>query len=188
MRKTDTSFFHRFRYLFLDVGLDFMEGRSLEKAAECALALKKFGFRHAYVSIDSFDWFIDNLFLQSIKEGKEIEIERLEYFYIHHIQQAIDNYLDKKTNEEKSLFSTHVFLFHANDLNALFLPKIISMLRENGWRIGAPDEIFEDPENQLTDFKTFIDLKVWLDSKNIDRFHDPDKITQEFNKHVGPAI
>ncbi len=173
-----------FRYPFLDVGLDLMVGRSIEKAVECALALKNLGFHHAYVSIDSFDWFIDMLFLQAIKEKKEIDMESLENFYINHIQLAIKNYINKKADKEKNLFSTQVFLFHANDLNALFLPRIITMLRENGWRIGTPDEIFDNLDNQLTDFKIFIDLKVWLDSQNFDRFHDPNKITQDFNKQV----
>lgn len=173
-----------FRYPFLDVGLDLMEGRSIEKAVECALALKSLGFRHAYVSIDSLDWFIDMLFLQAIKEGKEIDMEGLEHFYLEHIRLTIKKYLSKKTDEEKNLFSTQIFLFHANDLNALFLPKIITMLREDGWRIGTPDEMVDNPDNQLVDFKTFIDLKVWLDSKNISRFHDRDKITQDFNKRV----
>ncbi|UAW64639.1 hypothetical protein KMZ15_02900 [Mycoavidus sp. HKI] len=132
----------------------------------------------------SLDWFIDMLFLQAIKEGKEIDMEGLENFYLEHIRLTIKKYLSKKTDEEKNLFSTQIFLFHANDLNALFLPKIITMLREDGWRIGTPDEMVDNPDNQLVDFKTFIDLKVWLDSKNISRFHDTDKITQDFNKQV----
>jgi peptidoglycan-N-acetylglucosamine deacetylase len=174
-----------FRYPFLDIGLDPIEGASVEKAVACATALKNMGFLHGYVSIDSFDWFINMLMLQAIIEGQKIDLADLESFYLGHLVRTIDRYLTHKSAEERALFSTHVFLFHANDLNALFLPQIITLLRQNGWRIAPPDEIFNNSANRLADFEMFIHFKVWeLTSNTVGRFQDPEKITREFNEQV----
>ena len=145
-----------FRYPYLDIGMNPppMEGASLEKAIGCAQTLKEKGIKNAYVTIDSYDWFLNTLLLKAIADGKSIDQKDLEAFYLDHLQKAIPKYL--AINQSKK-FSAHVILFHSNaDITALCLPCIITMLRENGWQFAAPEKAFNTTEKDLADFDAII--------------------------------
>ena len=43
----------------------------------------------------------------------------------------------------------HVLLLHANAINAAFLPDVIAMFRERGWKLVSPAEAWADPAYQL---------------------------------------
>lgn len=172
-----------FRYPFLDIGLDPVEGASVEKALHCASDLKALGFRHGYVTIDSFDWFISSLLSKAVSEGRTIYLPDLEAFYIDHLRKTIQRYLSAKSEEEKSLFSTHVFLFHANDLNALCLPRVIEMLKAEGWTFAPPEEAFDDPKNQMSDFD-MISIKIQQYTGKPVYLHSSETTTREFSEQV----
>jgi len=172
-----------FRYPYLDVGLDPLPGASIEKARECAQKLQERGFLNGYVTLDSFDWFIESLLQKALDSGKKIDRRALETFYVHHLEQTIQRYLDTKSELEKSLFETHVILFHANDLNALCLPAVIKMLRTSGWHIVDPEEAFQ-PKNALSEFRAFIDFKVKQLTHDPHPIHSSERTTREFKGQV----
>lgn len=172
-----------FRYPFLDMGMDPIEGASLEKAVQCANELGARGFRHGYVTIDSFDWFITSLMIKAIEEGKQIDESALETFYVDHLRRTITRYLAAKTEGEKALFSTHVFLFHANDLNALCLPRVIEMLQAEGWTLVSPEEAFDNPENRLADFESLC-FRIKQSTGKHFYLHSAEKTRREFQEQV----
>lgn len=150
-----------FRYPFLDIGLDPLPrlGASGEKAIACAEKFKAQGFRHGYVTIDSFDWFLNVLLLEAIEQGKTIKQEDLEAFYVAHLRKMIVKYL---TLHEKESFSAHVLLLHSNaDITMLCLPRMIHMLKEDGWIFTSPEEAFNHPANTLADFNSVVEQAKW---------------------------
>lgn len=173
-----------FRYPYLDIGLNPKLGGSLEKARQMALALKNLGYRHGYMTIDSYDWYINALLLKAIAEKKTVDWDKLESFYIAHLRKAVKGYTNQKALKYSDVI--HVILFHANDLNALFLSKTIEMLRNEGWQLTNPEEAFNSPNNPLNDFETIIVLKdkdKSLENSPL-KMYDTEEINREFQKCI----
>ncbi len=142
--KTVSQYRSWFRYPYLDVGLEGAGSwdMKIKRSKEAAQKLVDRGYFHAYVSVDSDDSYLNTLLLNAIAEGHSIDQGRLEEFYLEHLKRTIPLYTSLRTRAGQS--SPFVFLFHANaDITALCLPKIIEMLREEGWNFMTPDAAFD---------------------------------------------
>lgn len=135
-----------FRYPFLDYGQRQASGGSVDKAKAIAQDLHTLGFRHAYVSIECFDWYIQSLIQSALKKQKSINFERLKDLYLQVLRQSI---LEAPEQEEP-----YVLLLHSNDLNALFIKDIIEEFEKMQWRVVDPKLAFES-ENLLSNFNDY---------------------------------
>lgn len=133
-----------FRYPHFDVGLEGAGSweAKVKRTKEVAQALIDKGYFHAYVSVDSQDAYLNTLLLNAIAEGHAIDQRRLELFYVEHLKRIIPTYTDLRNRAGQA--APFVFLFHANaDITALCLPKVIAMLREEGWDFIPPEDAYD---------------------------------------------
>jgi peptidoglycan/xylan/chitin deacetylase (PgdA/CDA1 family) len=132
-----------YRYPFLDYGHRIPLGGSYDKAFRSLQILNNLGYSEGYVTINTFDWYINQKLSEAIKQGFSVNYKALKELYIEQLKSWCDYYINfyEKMFPEKI---THTLLLHANDLNALFLYEIITMLKDSGWSIVSPEQAFSD--------------------------------------------
>ena len=130
-----------FRFPWLDYGnlKDF--GGTKEKKVAAYDMLKRMGYKEGYVSIYTYDWYVDGKLQEAIKSGKKVDFENLRKVYLSLVKQWCDHFID--IYEKKGLDVTHALLLHSNDVNALFLDDMLTMVKGSGWNIVSPEEAFE---------------------------------------------
>jgi len=127
-----------FRFPYLD------EGRTVEKRNEVRKALKKRGLQNGYVTVDNYDWYLEQKWLEAIKDDKIVDRNALRLLYVDLLVGAV-NYYDKLAKDTLKRSPAHVLLLHENDLAALFIDDLVRALRKQGWNIISPDEAYDDP-------------------------------------------
>ncbi len=131
-----------YRYPYLD------EGRELEKRDVIAAGLATRGLSNGYVTIDNYDWYIDSQMQKALKEGHEVDFDKLGELYTDMLLGAAD-FFDEAAVEALGRSPVHVLLLHENDIAALYADDLVTALREAGWEIVSPDEAFADPIAQM---------------------------------------
>jgi len=127
-----------FRFPYLN------EGRDEATRDRIRQALHDMDYINGYVTIDTYDWYLESMFQQALKEHKKINYDLLKDMYIEHIWESIQFYQSialKTLNRSPK----HILLLHENDLAALFLDDLISFLRGEGWEIISPENAYQDP-------------------------------------------
>lgn len=127
-----------FRFPFLD------EGRDENTRDQLRSALDDMGYINGYVTVDNYDYYLEFLYQQALKENKKINYHLLQELYIEHLWESIQFY-QKIALKTLGRSPKHVLLLHENDLAALFLDDLISFLRGEGWLIISPEEAYKDP-------------------------------------------
>lgn len=127
-----------YRFPFLD------EGRSLEKRNAVRHALAGRGLKNGYVTVDTYDWYIDGLAKKASETGVQFEMDRLRDLYVDVIVSSTEFY-DAMAQSVLGRSPRHVLLLHENDMAALFIGDLIAALRERGFQIIAATDAFEDP-------------------------------------------
>jgi peptidoglycan/xylan/chitin deacetylase (PgdA/CDA1 family) len=132
-----------FRYPYLDYGNQVSSGGSPEKSRGSFQSLEKLGYTEGYVTINTFDWHINRRLQDAIKQHKKIDYETLRTAYMDFLEEWIEFYIDlhKQAIDQEIV---HTLLLHDNDLNALYLPDIIAMIKRKGWHIVSPERAFQD--------------------------------------------
>ncbi len=125
------------------------EGNSIEKRDIIRKGLSELNLANGYVTIDNYDWYLDSLLQQAVKQKRDIHLEVWEEYYIQHLLSSIQFY-DAIANEYLNRSPKHVLLLHENDLAALFVGKLIDRLKKDGWKIIDPVEAYQDPIAQIT--------------------------------------
>ena len=126
-----------FRYPYLH------EGRDARRDAVRA-GLRQRGLLNAYVTVDNWDWHIDNLANEARRQGRAMDMEALRAFYVETLVSAADH-ADGIARATLGRSPAHVLLLHETDLNALFMADLAAGLRDAGWTIIGIDEAFADP-------------------------------------------
>ncbi len=143
--KTDeilTPYSHKkkyFRYPSLDYGNRETLGGTQEKAEAVYKILQESGYTDGYVTIFTYDWHLNQKLYEALKSGKRIDYEKLKDLYLSFIKRWCEQYIKEYPKE-----TVHALLFHANDLNALYLDDILLMIRQSGWNIVSPEKAFTD--------------------------------------------
>lgn len=127
-----------YRFPFLD------EGRTPESRDAVRAALKARGLKNGYVTVDNYDWYLDDLLGQAHKAGRNIDMDALRKLYVDTMMGAVRFY-DGIAVETLGRSPAHVLLLHETDLNALFVGDLVTALRREGWTIVTADEAFADP-------------------------------------------
>jgi peptidoglycan/xylan/chitin deacetylase (PgdA/CDA1 family) len=135
--KTFAGFAPWFRYPYLARGDTQLERDFVYQA------LDRLGYRDAYITVDHSDWYMDVLFQDAVREGKKIDFGALERLYVEVLYDSVRFY-DELAVRVLGRSPKHVILLHENDLNALFVGKLIQFLRTQGWRIISPESAYED--------------------------------------------
>lgn len=120
------------------------EGKSVEVRDALRAELKQRGYLSAYVTVDTFDWYMDRIFQEAVAAGKTIDFDRLRGAYVDLLADSVEFY-DEVAVKELGRSPRHVLLLHENDLAALYLADLVARLRKNGWKIISPDVAFRDP-------------------------------------------
>jgi peptidoglycan/xylan/chitin deacetylase (PgdA/CDA1 family) len=127
-----------FRFPFLS------EGETREKRDAARAGLRRIGYAQGYVTVDNYDFYINNLANNAKQQGKLIDDNALRDLYVETIMQAVEFYdaIAMKTLERSP---RHVLLLHENDVAALYVGDLVAALRKAGWTIISPDEAYADP-------------------------------------------
>ena len=128
-----------FRFPYLDEGRG---DRSKRDAMRKALAER--GLLSGYVTIDTYDWHMDNRVKEAIADGYTVDHDALSAVYSQMVVDAAEHYA-ALSDEWLDRQPTHMLLLHENDLAALFIDDAVVALRQAGWTIVSPDEAFVDP-------------------------------------------
>jgi len=120
------------------------EGKTVEERDAVRADLRKRGYLSAYVTIDTFDWYMDRMFQDAVAAGKKISHDRLRSAYVELLADSIEFY-DDIAVKQLGRSPRHVLLMHENDLAALYLGDLIAKLRGTGWEIISPEQAFRDP-------------------------------------------
>ena len=128
-----------FRYPYLS------EGQSADSKAKAVKAyLQRKGYRSGYVTVETFDWHIDDRIRGEVEKGNPVDEEEWKQFHVAMILELVD-FNDDLANELLGRSPVHVVLLHENDINALSLPMLIDGLRERGHTLVSAEKAFADP-------------------------------------------
>lgn len=126
-----------FRYPFLHEGQD-----ARRDAVRSGLAQR--GLGNAYITVDNWDWHIDDLANQARRDGKALDMDGLRAFYVTTLVSAADH-ADAVARQVLGRSPAQVILLHETDLNALFIADLAAGLRAAGWTIVGIDQAYADP-------------------------------------------
>lgn len=128
--------FFRFPYL--------REGDTLQKRDGMCKKLRELGYRNAYITLNNYDWYIEELFQNAIADGKEVDLKKLSALYVDVIIQGIE-YYDEMAIKYLGRSPKHVLLLHEMDVTALFIGDLVDELRSKGWKIISSEDAYTDP-------------------------------------------
>ena len=106
--------------------------------------MKVTNYTNGYATIDNADWYIDDLVQRKKAAGFRIDLEKLRKAYVEMLIDSVEFY-DRLALETLKRSPKHVLLLHENDLAALFVGDLVKGLRNKGWQIISPDEVYKDP-------------------------------------------
>lgn len=127
------------RFPFLDEGAG---NPALRDAVRAALAQRHLA--NAYITVDSWDWYLDQLATQAQAAGAPIDTNALRDLYVRIIVEAAE-FEDTLARETLHRQPIQVVLMHETDLEALYVADAVAALRAHGWRIVPVDEAYRDP-------------------------------------------
>lgn len=120
------------------------EGDTVAKRDALRSYLSAKGYFSGYVTVDTYDWYLNGAFQKALGEGKKIDFDKLKNAYVKVLTEGADFY-DAIARRTIQRSPRHVLLLHENDLAALFIDSLVAKLRKNGWTIVSPQTAYEDP-------------------------------------------
>lgn len=131
-----------FRYPFLDYGNRKEIGGSQEKKIQSYELLKKLGYTEGYVTIPTWDWYINSKLKLAAQNKRTIDWDGLKKLYLSLVKEWCSYYID--LYNKNGINITHTLLLHANDLNGLYLDDMLTMIKDSGWHLVSPDRAFNN--------------------------------------------
>ncbi|GHF79812.1 polysaccharide deacetylase family protein [Thalassotalea marina] len=126
------------------------EGDTQEKRDGMRKTLADNGYLNAYITLNNYDWHIESLFQNTIKQGIAIDMQRMSQFYVEQLIDSI-NYYDELAIKHLGYSPKHVLLLHEMDISALFIGDLVTELRKQGWKIIPVEDAYTD---KITDYQT----------------------------------
>jgi peptidoglycan/xylan/chitin deacetylase (PgdA/CDA1 family) len=120
------------------------EGDTAEKRDGMRAWMREHSYDAAPVSIDTSDWYFNQVFLKLTHERNEAQLRKLRALYVRHIVDRA-NYYDDLARKYVGRSPKHVLLLHVNAINAAWLPDVIKGLKARGWSIIDSSDAFADP-------------------------------------------
>lgn len=119
------------------------EGDTKEKRDGMRDKLAELGYINAYITLNNYDWYIEDLFQKAISNGHDVDLKKLSQFYVDVIVKGID-YYDQLSIKYLTRSPKHVLLLHEMDITALFIGDLVDELRTRGWKIISPEAAYTD--------------------------------------------
>lgn len=132
-----TNFKRWFRFPYLD------EGQVVSKRDSIRKALYDMSYRNGYVTVDTYEWYLNYLLEQALKQQQAVNYSLLRDIYINHIWSSIQFY-DSLAIATLGRSPRHVLLLHENDLTTLFITDLVELIRNEGWKIISPTKAYTD--------------------------------------------
>ena len=137
-----------FRFPFLHTGSD-----SLKKYGFQAFLSEK-GYQNAPVTIDADDWLFNKVYMDALKANDKNLMKEVAEKYLKHTEAYFD-YYEKLTQDVAGRPIKHIFLCHANALNAEYFNELIEIMQKRGYTFvtlkeALQDEIYGRPERVIT--------------------------------------
>lgn len=120
------------------------EGTTVEQRDQMRAFLKSHGYRMGYVTVDASDWAINERLCKRLAEDPHAPLEPYRAFYLEHLWDRTLFY-DRLAREVLQRPVKHTLLIHHNLAAALFLPDLLQMYVQRGWRIVAAETALQDP-------------------------------------------
>ncbi len=140
--KSFKTFRRWFRFPFL------REGNTREKRDKVRAWLTANRYINGYVTIDNYDWYMNKLFQDALKNGRKVNFKNLKKVYLEVLWQGIKFY-DEIAVKTLGRSPKHVLLLHENDLAALFVDDLVRFIRFKGWKIVTPTAAYNDPISKI---------------------------------------
>jgi peptidoglycan-N-acetylglucosamine deacetylase len=137
-----------FRYPYL------RDGDTAPKRDGMREVLKAHGYMDAYITLNNYDWYIENLFQNAIKQGVAIDFNRMRKFYVQVLIESIE-YYDEMARTHLGRSPKHILLLHEMDISALFIGDLVDELRKKGWNIISLETAYTDEIALYKSQKTF---------------------------------
>ena len=102
------------------------------------------GLANAYVTVDSYDWCLEEISGRAVRAGRSLDMAALRNLYAELILRAAE-FADGLARETIGRSPAHVMLLHETDTAALFIADAVAALRNAGWEIVPIDEAYRDP-------------------------------------------
>jgi len=132
-----------YRFPYLDEGGYGEENADLVRRDLLRTALSDRGLINGYVTVDTFDWHLEHLWLQAARAGMEVDEMALSRVYVDMVLDAARHY-DAMSQKVIARRAAQVLLLHENDLAARFTGDLVAALRADGWKIISADEAYRD--------------------------------------------
>lgn len=126
-----------FRYPFLQTGSDSLKKYGFEKV------LAAQGYINAPVTIEADDWYFNKVYMDAMKAGNKELMKTIAEKYLKHNSDYFDYYL-KLTQEVIGRPIRHIFLCHANALNADYFDELCKVMIDKGFTFISLDEALQD--------------------------------------------
>lgn len=170
-----------FRYPYL------AEGKTIEVRDRMRNHLKANNYAQGYVTVDNYDYFIDDLLMNAHQRGMAIDSNRACQMLTDIMWEGIQFY---DSLAKKHIGSVrHVLLMHETDLEVLCLDKLIGHLQTKGWKIISPIRAYEDPllKNEpdtlyLGQGRIAAMVHALTGIKHVSRWESEDALTAEFKR------
>lgn len=133
-----------FRHPFLHTGL------SLEVKSEIEKFLSENGYKVAPVTIDNSEWAFSFAYDKAFNNKDSVLMKKIAVDYINYMRDKLKYWEEQST----ALFGrniSHVFLIHANPLNADYYDELCNMIREKKYEFVTLDEALKDEAYQSED-------------------------------------
>lgn len=120
------------------------EGETAAKRDGFRAFLKKHGYRTGGVSIDASDWYYAYRFVRWRRRHPGADPAPYRKAYLDHLWDRTV-YYDALARKVLRRRVKHTLLLHTNEINAAFLPDVIAMYRQRGWKVIDAATAFADP-------------------------------------------
>ncbi len=136
-----------FRYPFLQMGSDTTRKNGFERF------LKSVDYRIAPVTIDNSDYIFNDVYVEAYLKGDETTMQKAIESYLGYLREIIKCY-EQITLEIVGHPIKHIFLCHANLINADHFDKVIAVFEEEGYTFISLEDALTDSIYQRTDTLT----------------------------------
>ena len=119
------------------------EGNTEAKRDGMRSYLEQKGYLNAYITLNNYDWYLENLFQQAVADNQPVDFEALGNLYVSLIVEGIEFY-DVLAVKYLGRSPKHVLLLHEMDITALYLGDLVDALRNKGWTILPVADAFDD--------------------------------------------
>jgi peptidoglycan/xylan/chitin deacetylase (PgdA/CDA1 family) len=134
-----------FRHPFLRTGLTLEVKRAFETFLEDE------GYTVAPVTIENWDWMFSAVYVNAMSEGDTTLAERTASAYLEFTEEVFE-FHERVSRELFDRQIRHVFLVHANELNARYLSAVIDLIRGRGYDFVSLAHALEDDAYASPDY------------------------------------